>query len=73
MLAKRFFYVCAGLFLLAILPRAVWSQNRAPVVDAGPDTLWYMGCTYIVLDGSAVDPDGDSILLYEWAVESTPV
>lgn len=45
--------------------------NRPPVANAGPDQTVFIPDT-VFLYGSGVDPDGDMIAEYQWAVESYP-
>lgn len=47
-------------------------QNQPPVADAGSDQNIYTGGT-AYLRGSAIDPDGDAIILWSWTVETQPV
>jgi len=50
----------------------VWvGIEMPPVADAGPDRYAYAGVA-IALAGSAVDPDGDLIIEWGWAVETAP-
>jgi hypothetical protein len=45
--------------------------NLPPVADAGPDQTIFLG-DVALLAGSAVDPDGDPIVGWEWEVISAP-
>jgi uncharacterized protein (DUF2249 family) len=51
----------------------VLSEGSAqPEVDAGPDLTLVLPDNSIVLDGTAIDPDGGTIVTYVWTQESGP-
>lgn len=50
---------------------SVLAQNTPPVADAGPDQTIFRGES-TVLQGSATDPDGDDIVMWQWTIESGP-
>ncbi len=45
--------------------------NQPPVADAGPDQTLFLR-EAATLDGTATDADGDSIVGWMWAIESSP-
>lgn len=47
-------------------------ETRPPEVDAGADTAITLPTNSIVLNGSATDPDGGTIVSYQWTQESGP-
>jgi hypothetical protein len=50
---------------------ALQAENSPPVANAGADQVMIVGDA-IQLQGSATDPDGDSITSWFWTVESAP-
>ena len=57
--------------MLVLLPAIVWAQNLPPIADAGPDQNILVN-DLTALEGNAWDPNGDPILQWHWAVESSP-
>ena len=57
-------YEDTGHWLIAV-------DNSAPIADAGADQVMIVG-DIIQLQGSATDPDGDSITSWSWTIESAP-
>jgi len=57
--------------LLLLIPVAATAQNNPPVADAGEDRTMFLGDS-ITLHGSAVDPDGDAVVDWQWEVISAP-
>ncbi|UCE38784.1 MAG: hypothetical protein JSW00_06025, partial [Thermoplasmata archaeon] len=67
-----------GLLLIILMIFAVFvtvpmnvSANSPPVADAGPDQNAVVG-EIVQLSGSAYDPDGDEILLWNWSIDFRP-
>lgn len=65
---------CPALILIILLVTAstALARNQPPVANAGPDVNAYTAST-AYLRGSAIDPDGDAIILWSWVVVSSPV
>ena len=59
--------------VFVLVPSIAWSQNQAPVADAGADQNVVFGQN-TTLDGTAsFDPDaGDSVASWSWSVVSAP-
>jgi PKD repeat protein len=57
--------------ILSIVTGVAFAQNQPPVADAGPDKQAYTG-EWVVLNGSATDPDNDPILAWTWEVVEMP-
>jgi len=57
--------------LLVLLPTLAWAQNLPPVADAGPDQTAYT-LEWVLLEGSAIDPEGDPIYSWQWDVVQLP-
>jgi hypothetical protein len=72
-LNHRFFptilMMLAVIFLL--IPVVSWAQNSPPIADAGPDESIFVD-EYVVLQGSATDPDNNTIIDWLWTIEATP-
>jgi hypothetical protein len=62
----------ALVLLVLLLPAVALAQNQPPVADAGEDQTIFLG-EAITLNGSAIDPDGDQIVGWQWEVISAPV
>lgn len=61
-----------GLALACLLmPLQTMAKNSPPVANAGPDRVILIN-NAITLAGSAADPDGDSIVGWNWAVSNAP-
>jgi len=48
------------------------AQGTRPIADAGPDTTMYSG-GFITLHGTAWDPDGDAIEVWQWTLVEGPM
>ena len=57
--------------VLAFLVGSLVYANEPPVADAGEDQSIYL-YEFVVLDGSAEDPDGDPIVAWHWEIEEAP-
>ena len=61
----------ALVLIVLLLPATAMAQNQPPVADAGEDQQIFLG-DVAVLNGTAVDGDGDPIIGWEWNVVSSP-
>jgi PKD repeat protein len=57
--------------ILFVIPALAAAQNSPPIADAGPDQSVFVDAV-AVLQGSATDPDNDTIVGWLWSVESAP-
>jgi len=66
--------VCASIFLLVLgvlTPAQAALVNLPPIANAGPDQTMFL-TESTLLQGSAIDPDGDSIDAWEWTIVQLP-
>ncbi len=68
--SRRTVLLTTVISLLTLLSAPVWA-NSPPVANAGADQNVYLGQPAF-LSGSATDPDGDPIVVWDWEMESKP-